>query len=77
MDPREADAARRLAEGFADDKEWDLVDVVARRTIEGEGGLEGDSDSVIATRYQPLNAWAWKAIGVVELVRSADVGVVH
>ena len=64
LDPREAEAARRLAEGFAEEREWDLVEVVARRTIEGEGG----SESVVTTRYQPLNAWAWKAIGVVELV---------
>ena len=40
------------------------MEVVAKRTIEGEGG----SESAAATRYQPLNAWAWKAIGVVELV---------
>jgi superkiller protein 3 len=62
LDPREADAARRLAEGFADEREWDLVDVVARRTIEGEGGAEPTS------RYLPMNAWAWKAVGAVELV---------
>lgn len=65
LDPREAEAARRLAEGFAEEREWDLVEVVARRTIEGEGGAESAS----ATRYQPLNAWAWKAVGVVELNR--------
>ena len=66
LDPREAEAARRLAEGFAEEREWDLVEVVARRTIEGEGGVE----SAATTRYQPLNAWAWKAVGVVELVGS-------
>ncbi|KAG6854057.1 hypothetical protein C0991_011035 [Blastosporella zonata] len=70
LDPREAEAARRLAEGFAEDREWDLVEVVARRTIEGEGGLEGGigGGSASATsRYLPTNAWAWKAVGVVEL----------
>ncbi|KAI0915649.1 hypothetical protein AcW1_003803 [Taiwanofungus camphoratus] len=66
LDPREADAARRLAKGFADEQEWDLVEVVARRTIDGEGGLESGN---AATRYLPINAWAWKAIGVVELNR--------
>lgn len=70
LDPREAEAARRLAEGFAEEREWDLVEVVARRTVEGEGGLEAGADGAVATMYQPLNAWAWKAIGVVELVRS-------
>jgi len=59
-----------LAEGFAEEREWDLVEVVARRTIDGEGGLnaglKGDGGS--ATRYLPTNAWAWKAVGIVELV---------
>ena len=76
LDSREGDAARRLAEGFADEREWDLVEVVARRTIEGEGGAEdnmlapGAGNSAAASRYKPVNAWAWKAIGVVELVRN-------
>lgn len=65
LDAREGDAARRLAEGFADERDWDLVEVVARRTIEGEGG---HADAA-AARSLPTNAWAWKALGVVELVR--------
>ncbi|KZT27982.1 TPR-like protein [Neolentinus lepideus HHB14362 ss-1] len=72
LDAREAYAARRLAEGFAEDREWDLVEVVARRTIEGEGGLSGGVDGAVQTaagRYLPTNAWAWKALGVVELNR--------
>lgn len=70
LDASEGEAARRLAEGFADEREWDLVEVVARRTIEGEGGLTGglDKPSVEVTRHQPTFAWAWKAIGVVEMV---------
>lgn len=79
LDAREAEAARRLAEGFAEEREWDLVEVVARRVIEGEGGLEGGDPSsssggaaegAAAARYLPTNAWAWKAVGVVELVRA-------
>ncbi|KAI0268796.1 TPR-like protein [Gloeopeniophorella convolvens] len=68
LDAREGDAARRLAEGFAEEREWDLVEVVANRAIEGEGGFE-DSQEVIAGRYLPVNAWAWKASGVVHLSR--------
>ncbi|KAG6829553.1 hypothetical protein H0H92_004222 [Tricholoma furcatifolium] len=68
LDPREAEAARRLAQGFAEDREWDLVDVVARRTIEGEGGLNAGMESA-SMRYLPTNAWAWKAVGAVELHR--------
>jgi superkiller protein 3 len=69
LDPREAEAARRLAVGFADEKEWDLVEVVARRTIDGEGGLDAGLPSEGASRYLPTNGWAWKAVGIVELVR--------
>ena len=66
LDAKEGEAARRLAEGFAEEREWDLVEVVANRTIEGEGGFE-NSQEVIAGRYLPVNAWAWKASGVVHL----------
>lgn len=70
LDAREGDAARRLADGFAEEREWDLVEVVARRTIEGEGGLDAGlkADGAVG-RFLPTNAWAWKAVGVVELVR--------
>jgi superkiller protein 3 len=61
-----------LAEGFAEEREWGLVEVVARRAIEGEGGLEAgvleDDKGTDPGRYLPTNAWAWKALGVVELV---------
>ncbi|VDB87360.1 unnamed protein product [Peniophora sp. CBMAI 1063] len=69
LDAREGEAARRLAEGFAEEKEWDLVEVVAKRTIEGEGGAEADANEIAASRYAPTNAWAWKAMGVVHLNR--------
>lgn len=71
LDPREADAARRLADTFADEREWDLVDVVARRTIDGEGGLDAglkDAGDDGTSRYRPSNGWAWKAAGVVAFV---------
>ncbi|THH28528.1 hypothetical protein EUX98_g5655 [Antrodiella citrinella] len=70
LDPREGDAARRLAEGFAEERDWDLVEVVARRTIDGEGGLNAGIESAsAAARSLPVNAWAWKALGVVEMNR--------
>ncbi|KAN0063561.1 Superkiller protein 3 [Thecaphora frezii] len=81
LDARENEAARRLAEGFADEREWDLVEVVARRTIEGEGGAEAlaagagsssSSASIAASRrHLSQNAWAWKAIGGVEIARKS------
>ncbi|OAX37205.1 superkiller protein 3 [Rhizopogon vinicolor AM-OR11-026] len=72
LDAREAEAARRLAEGFANEREWDLVEVVARRTIDGEGGMGAgvdEGDTITSGKYLPTNAWAWKALGVVELTR--------
>lgn len=63
LDATQADSARRLAESFAEEREWDLVEAVARRTIEGEGGNEQTTPN-----HLPVNSWAWKALGVVELV---------
>ena len=71
LDPREVEAARRLADNFANDREWDLVDVIANRIIEGEGGLEGgvsNMEKSALARAKPTNAWAWKALGVADLV---------
>ncbi|TIA72935.1 hypothetical protein E3P91_01735 [Wallemia ichthyophaga] len=67
LDSRETEAARWLADGFADEKEWDLVEIVARRTVEGEGSTV---EELVKGRYLSRNAWAWKAIGVVELNRN-------
>ncbi|KAL0956081.1 hypothetical protein HGRIS_002250 [Hohenbuehelia grisea] len=71
LDAGEAEAARRLAEGFADEGEWSLVEVVAKRTIEGEGGLDAGLKSTVnagvPSRYLPTNAWAWRALGVAEI----------
>ncbi|KAF9484467.1 TPR-like protein [Pholiota conissans] len=69
LDARETIAARRLAEGFANDREWDLVEVVAQRTIDGEGGLNAGLQKAeldATSRYLPTNSWAWKAVGVVK-----------
>ncbi|KAJ1030223.1 hypothetical protein NDA16_001134 [Ustilago loliicola] len=74
LDAREDEAARRLAVGFAEEQEWDLVEVVARRTIEGEGGADAIGGNTAAAvqasrRHLSRNAWAWKAIGNVEIAK--------
>ncbi|KAG9039837.1 Superkiller protein 3 [Tulasnella sp. JGI-2019a] len=72
LDPREGEAARRLASNFADETEWDLVAVVANRVIAGEGGISGglsEGDAMSKKQCLPTNSWAWKAMGVVELTR--------
>ncbi|CDS02072.1 related to antiviral protein SKI3 [Sporisorium scitamineum] len=81
LDAREDEAARRLAVGFAEEQEWDLVEVVARRTIEGEGGADaiggGASAAVHASRrHLSRNAWAWKAIGNVEIAKKCFEGAI-
>jgi superkiller protein 3 len=67
LDPRESMAAKRLAGGFSDDGEWELVEVIAKRAIEGEGGLDAGFKEG-ASGALPKNSWAWAAVGVVELV---------
>ncbi|KAJ9117523.1 hypothetical protein QFC22_004373 [Naganishia vaughanmartiniae] len=73
LDATEADAARRLAIGYANEGEWALVNLIAKRVMEGEGGLEGglssSSDkSANSKKFLPTNAWAWKALGAFEMV---------
>lgn len=67
LDPRENKAAEKLAEGFADEREWDLVEVIARRTIEGEGGVDVlQGVNSVNKKHESQNSWAWKSIGNVE-----------
>lgn len=73
LDARQNEAARQLAEIYAQEEDWDLVDLVARRTVEAEGGawlLKGAESMAGRTRrHVTENAWAWSAIGSTELVR--------
>ena len=71
LDAREAEAARRLAEGFVEEQEWDLAEIIAKRTIEGEGGIEAQipgANEPLLSRHIPTNVWAWKVAGLVALV---------
>jgi superkiller protein 3 len=73
LDATQADAARRLAIGYANEGEWALVNLIAKRVMEGEGGLEGglssSSDKTAnSKKFLPTNAWAWKALGAFEMV---------
>jgi superkiller protein 3 len=73
LDATEAEAARRLAFGYADDDEWAQVRAIATRVMEGEGGVEGIAGGAVmnaAGRFAPMNAWAWKALGSTEMVGS-------
>jgi len=71
LDATEADAARLLAQGYADDDDWALVRGIATRVMEGEGGVGGVAGGKALTakgRFAPKNGWAWKALGSTEMV---------
>ena len=57
----EIEAARRLARIFADNGEWDLVELVARR-VDGSGKAIPAPGS-----KKPAHSWPFAALGVVEM----------
>lgn len=61
LDAGEVDAAERLAQDFADTRQWELVEVVARRVL-------GASRKRLAMKREL--SWPHRALGVAELVRS-------
>jgi superkiller protein 3 len=77
LDEREDVAAKYLADEFAEAGDWDLVEVVARRVVQGDRIAEGDRP-VMGSFVASKHAWAWKAIGAAELVsRSFSTQEVH
>lgn len=59
LDAGEVDAAERLARDFADTRQWDLVEVVARRVLQA-------SRKRVSTGREI--SWPHRALGVAELV---------
>ena len=57
----EVEAAERLARGFARDREWDLVEVVAQRVVES-----GKIKSAPGSKKKGVS-WPFAALGVVQL----------
>lgn len=71
LDATEAEAAEKLARGYAEEEEWSLVRTIAMRVMEGEGGVEGIKGGEVLNgkeRFAPKNGWAWKALGSTEMV---------
>ena len=64
LDAGEVDAAERLAQDFADTRQWELVEVVARRVL-------GASRKRLATKREL--SWPHRALGVSELVRNTGI----
>jgi superkiller protein 3 len=59
LDAGEVEAAERLAQDFADTRQWELVEVVARRVLSA-------SRKRLATKREL--SWPHRALGVAELV---------
>ena len=66
LDAGEVDAAERLAQDFADTRQWELVEVIARRVL-------GASRKRLATKRDL--SWPHRALGVAELVTLGIDGV--
>jgi hypothetical protein len=65
LNAREVDAARRVAEGLAEEREWILSVLWRIALLKVKRDL--NSQEVIDGRYLPVNVWAWKASGVVRV----------
>jgi superkiller protein 3 len=63
LDAGEVDAAERLAQDFAESRQWDLVEVVARRVLQA-------SRKRVSTRRE--FSWPHRALGVAELVATFE-----
>lgn len=57
----EVEAAERLARSFAESREWELVEIIARRVVDADKQRSDPGKNV---------SWPQSAIGVVELVCS-------
>ncbi|CAH7684460.1 hypothetical protein PPACK8108_LOCUS18613 [Phakopsora pachyrhizi] len=77
LDATQDVAAQRLATEFAEEREWDLVEVISKKLITGGIFTEEESQDLNSGEsldYNPQrlsnyskNAWAWRALGMVQL----------
>jgi superkiller protein 3 len=68
LDSTQSTAAFKLASHYATEREWDLVAMIAKRVVDGEGGSAALGGQTAAMRkHKTSNVWAWKAIGSVRL----------
>ncbi|PWN18353.1 TPR-like protein [Microstroma glucosiphilum] len=68
LDSTQSIAAFKLASHYATEREWDLVAMIAKRVVDGEGGAAALGGQTAAMRkHKTSNVWAWKAIGSVRL----------
>lgn len=68
LDSSQSTSALKLASHYATEREWDLVAIIAKRVVDGEGGAAALGGQTAAMRkHKTSNVWAWKAIGSVRL----------
>ena len=79
LDPTQDEAARLLVSDFAADRQWDLVELIARRVLAGHAGTSGRAieRAAVGSRHARKLAWAWQAVGSAELVRLPEIGLTH
>lgn len=77
LDPRQDDAARLLVADFAADRQWDLVELVARRVLAGHAGSSNRpaERAAVGSRQSRRLAWAWQAVGAAEMVHESNRAV--
>ncbi|MCJ1307786.1 Superkiller protein 3 [Agyrium rufum] len=61
LSPSEVEAAERLARAFADQQEWDLVEIVAQRVLDSEKVRPPPGSK------KKAHSWPFAALGVVQL----------
>jgi superkiller protein 3 len=75
LDDTQDVAAEILAQEYALEGEWDLVEVVARRVVQvdrfgsDKNGAPQQSTAAGGMKNKRKHFWAWKAIGAADLVR--------
>lgn len=69
LDARQFVAAERMLNQYADERSWELVDAIARRVIEAEGGIDVLTGATPAV-HVTTNPWAWKAMGMVHAMNA-------
>jgi Tfp pilus assembly protein PilF len=70
LDANEHEAGQLLAELHAQAEEWTAVEMVARRIVSLLAASSSTETALSGTLILKKYAWAWRAIGMADIVRS-------
>lgn len=73
LDANEHEAGQLLAELFAQSEEWSAVELVARRIVSVLAASSTTETALSGTLILKRYAWAWRAIGMADIVSSTSV----